>query len=215
MDKKGALEKGRFQYISSPDETGNHLPGIQKALDSGIQWIQLRMKNRSVQEIENQSIELIKLAKPYQAICILNDYYHKVQDLGFDGVHLGKADAKPDLVRGIFGDSYLIGQTCHTLQEFQDLDIESTDYVGFGPYKSSETKTNLTKTHGLAGFNSILNQLNLDNLPPIVGIGGLTIQDIPDILSTKIHGIAASALVKNNTTKDLQNLIKQIKEWTN
>ena len=43
------LEK--IQYISQGDSPEQQLANISKALDAGCKWIQLRYKNKSIEEI--------------------------------------------------------------------------------------------------------------------------------------------------------------------
>ena len=76
------------------------------------------------------------------------------------------------------------------------LSIVGADYLGIGPFRFTTTKKNLSPVLGLEGYASILSQMKEANINlPVVAIGGITNEDIPDILRTGVNGIALSGTI--------------------
>jgi len=55
---------------------------------------------------------------------------------------------------------------------------------------------NLSKTLGLNGYTEILEALETDT--PVIGFGGITTEDITNILETGISGVAVSEEISQN-----------------
>ena len=69
------------------------------ALEGGCKWIQLRMKDAPLEEVEAVALQLKPLCKEHEAILILDDHVELTKKLEVDGVHLGKKDMPIDQAR--------------------------------------------------------------------------------------------------------------------
>ena len=75
-------------------------------------------------------------------------------------------------------------------------DEAGVDYVGIGPFRFTTTKKNLSPVLGLEGYTSILSQMEKEGITlPVVAIGGITFEDIPDIMKTGVNAIALSGTI--------------------
>ena len=124
-----------------------------------------------------------------------------------DGVHLGKTDTCPTEARKTLLSWQMVGGTANTLEDCQALINKEVDYIGLGPFKFTNTKANLSPVLGLNGYAAIIDALNTKT--PILAIGGITLEDVSDILKTGISGIAISgAITKDfNTIKTFNQLL--------
>ena len=186
-----------FQFITHQTEKYNYLQSAQLALKGGCKWIQLRMKEASPKEIESMALHVKSLCKKYNATFIIDDHIEICKKIKADGVHLGKSDMPPAEARRILGNQFIIGGTCNTYEDILTVK-DSVDYIGCGPFRFTKTKKNLAPILGLDGYRDIVwncrsNGINL----PIVAIGGITIDDITDILNTGANGIALSGTILN------------------
>ena len=77
---------------------------------------------------------------------------------------------------------------------------KKVDYIGLGPFRFTPTKHNLSPILSLQKYSSILNILHTEI--PIIAIGGITIQDVPELIATGVYGIAASGTI----TKDFNTI---------
>ena len=193
----------RLHYISAPKADKGHYSMIAEALNAGSKWIQLRMKNTPVDEMETTIIETKKLCEAYNAKLILNDHVEFVKKYELDGVHIGKEDMKPSDARAILGSEYIIGSTANTIEDIQGLSNEPIDYIGLGPYQFTTTKENLSPVLGVDGYLTILKEMHHMNIDiPVIAIGGIELSDVNKINSTGVHGIAVSGLVNNAQDKE-------------
>ncbi|WP_067151725.1 thiamine phosphate synthase [Pseudotamlana agarivorans] len=192
----------KLHYISQGSSPKTHLENIQQACQSGAELVQLRLKNYSEKKILKAAEEARDITAHFQTRLIINDHYKIAKTVKADGVHLGKSDADPETVRKSLYSWQIVGGTANTLDDCESLINKKVDYIGLGPFRFTETKENLSPILGLSGYQSIIESLNSET--PIIAIGGITINDIPELLKTGIHGIAASGEI----TKAFTNIGK-------
>ena len=81
-----------LQFITHFTDTYSYYDSARMALEGGCRWIQLRMKDTPVDEVEREAIRLQGLCKDYGATFIIDDHVELVKKIHADGVHLGKKD---------------------------------------------------------------------------------------------------------------------------
>ena len=100
--------------------------------------------------------------------------------------------------RKILGPGRIIGATANTPADIMAAAGASADYIGYGPFRFTTTKKNLSPVLGLEGYRvAVAECRRLGITLPIVAIGGITAADIPAILSTGVSGIAMSGSIIN------------------
>ena len=130
----------------------------------------------------------------------------------FDGVHLGQNDMNPAEARKILGADFIIGGTCNTYEDILKIK-DDVDYIGCGPFRFTTTKKNLAPVLGLDGYKEIVWNCRSNNINiPIVAIGGITAEDIPDILNAGPNGIALSGTILNSPdpVSETENIVRII-----
>lgn len=194
--KEQLYHNSRFQFISHFNDRYSYLDGIRMALEGGCRWIQLRMKGATDEEVRPIALEAQKWCKEKNATFIIDDRVDLVKELKADGVHLGKNDLPIHEARHILGDGFIIGGTANTLEDVKAHAQAGADYIGCGPFRYTTTKERLSPILGLEGYRSIIEGMEAAHIQlPIVAIGGITIQDIPDIMATGVTGIALSGTI--------------------
>lgn len=172
----------------------------EKACRGGIDWIQLRLKNVSYDEYRAAALEVMAVCKKYNATFIVNDNVQLALDINSDGVHVGKEDPLPQKhINELLARNAVIGVTTNCLDDFIHLHGKAVSYVGLGPFRFTTTKQKLSPILGIEGYRSLLNGLKEKGIdtPPIIGIGGITADDVPALMSTGIHGVAVSGAISN------------------
>lgn len=184
------------QFITHYTDRYSYLDSARMALEGGCRWIQLRMKDHSLDEVEEIGRKVQALCKQYEAILIIDDHVELAKKLQADGVHLGLKDMPVREARQVLGEGFLIGGTANTFEDIVQHWQGGADYIGCGPFRYTDTKKNLSPVLGLEGYASILRQMREADIPlPVVAIGGITRTDIPAILQTGVRGIALSGTV--------------------
>jgi len=202
-----------FQFISNDFSHVDELEQIHQVCQAGARWVQLRLKNRSEQDILKLGKQAAEICQQYQATLVINDHAHLIKEIGAEGVHLGKADMSPVEARKQLGSNLIIGGTANNMDDIRQLHKAGVDYIGLGPFRFTHTKKNLAPVLGLHGYTEIIKQCREENIHlPIVAIGGIKLEDVSSLISCGLHGIALSSSITSdeniiNTTK---NYLKQI-----
>ena len=185
-----------IQFITHETETVGYVEGARMALEGGCRWIQLRMKDASDDEVREAAAEIQPMCKAHDAIFLLDDRVELAQELKADGVHLGKNDMPVDEARRVLGEEFIIGGTANTFEDIERLARQGADYIGCGPFRFTTTKKNLAPVIGIEGYRDIIEKMEAAGIDlPVVAIGGITADDIDDILATGVRGIAVSGTV--------------------
>ncbi len=173
-------------------------PGLaEEACRGGIDWIQLRLKDTGYNDYRAVAREVQAVCREYNCTLIINDNPILALELGANGVHLGKEDMKPEIARDLLQEGFIIGCTANTAEDVVQLCYKDIDYIGLGPYRFTTTKQKLSPVLGLEGYQAIFRQLSILplKLPPVVAIGGITEQDIPELAATGLRGVAVSGSI--------------------
>lgn len=166
------------------------------ALEGGCRWIQLRMKDADAAEIRRVASEIIPMCRENEAFLILDDHVELAIELGVHGVHLGKTDMAPDKARELMGAEAIIGVTANTAADITAMRGLDVDYVGLGPMRFTTTKRNLSPVIGLEGYGAIMRQIRDAGIElPVVAIGGITLDDIPELMAQGVDGVAMSGAI--------------------
>lgn len=82
----------KIQFISQGTSSEAQLNSIQKALDAGIEWVQLRYKNVPEIEVFRLAEKIKKETDQYNALLTINDYQTIAKAIDANGLHLGLTD---------------------------------------------------------------------------------------------------------------------------
>lgn len=184
---------GRLHVLTDEVLQGRltHLQLAGLAIAGGADTIQLRQKTDSTRE-------LIETAKQIQALCtkagvtfIVNDRVDVAIAAGADGVHLGQDDFPISLARKLLGENVIIGGSAGSLEEAQRCLAEGADYVGFGPVYETTSKDDAGPAAGLGRLSLIAKEIPL----PVVAIGGITADNLADVIKAGAQGIAVISAV--------------------
>lgn len=185
-----------LHYITQNHNSKSIIEIAESFLKAGGDWIQLRIKNQSYEYIFEQAELLRKITLNYNAKLIINDYVEITKEIKADGLHLGKTDKNIDEARNLLGDSFIIGATANTFEDIIAISKTSADYIGLGPFRFTATKENLSPILGLDGYKNIINQMHSNSIKiPIVAIGGIVLNDIPELKNIEIDKVAISSAI--------------------
>ena len=210
------LDSFQLQFISHQNEKMTYLDGIREALAGGCKWIQLRMKGATDEEVRPIDLKVKEWCKEQNATFLIDDRVQLVKEVGADGVHLGKNDMPIAEARKILGDDFIIGGTANTFEDVKAHYEADADYIGCGPFRFTTTKEKLSPILGLEGYHEIIQKMKAENIDiPIVAIGGITKEDIPDIMKTGINGIALSGSILNakDPASETHDIMEKMKEF--
>ncbi|MDQ3190461.1 MAG: thiamine phosphate synthase [Bacteroidota bacterium] len=201
----------RFHYLTQEVAGFSHSELAEIACKNGVKWVQLRLKNASYEEWLKTASDTLEVCKKYKAKLIINDNVEVALKTGADGVHLGANDMDPKKAREILGAGPIIGATANTIEDLIRLSEIKVDYIGLGPYNYTATKKTLNPILGIEGLKKI-SASNIHQIP-LIAIGGISPEDVEEILSIGIYGIAASSAI--NLAEDRAEVINDFLEKLN
>lgn len=203
-----------LQFITNTDSKVSVTDQVAAALEGGCRWIQLRMKDASDDEIRRVVKDIKPMCDRVEAFLILNDRVELAKELEVTGVHLGKEDMSPTEARIKLGAGAVIGVTVNTFDDVLRVAQCDIDYIGIGPFRETTTKKNLAPVLGLDGLREICRRMEDDEITIArVAVGGITIDDIPEIMRTGVNGVAVSSAIANapdavQATRDMLALLQ-------
>lgn len=186
----------KLHYISQGNSPKDHLDNIQKACSAGAELVQLRLKNTTDKNYLKSALEAREITARFQTRLIINDAYTIAKEVKADGVHLGIKDACPTTVRKHLFSWQMIGGTANTLHDCEILLEKEVDYISLGHFRGTKTKAKVPPVLGLMGYTTIIEALKTKT--PIIGVGGITTDDVTALLKAGISGIAVSETITRN-----------------
>lgn len=204
----------QLQYITHAAPSLTHPQLVEAACKGGLKWVQLRVKDQPFEEWLATARQTKAICDTYGAVFIVNDNVEIAHEVKAHGVHLGKEDMCPIEARQILGDDAIIGGTANTFEDVKKCCECGVDYIGLGPYRFTVTKENLSPTLGVEGYADIIrackeNKINV----PIFAIGGIRVEDVGEIVTTGVHGVAIGTAIgfgdiTDNTRRFISELTK-------
>lgn len=190
-------EQFKLQLITNGVGVDDTVAGAAEALKGGCRWVQIRMKDAPVEDVERVVEMVAPMCRNSGAILLVDDHVELAAYIDcIDGVHVGKNDMPVAEARKLLGPSKILGATANTFEDVEKAVAAGADYVGLGPFRFTTTKKNLSPVLGIGGYTEILNECRKRSFDtPIVAIGGITLQDIPDIMQTGVKGVAVSGTI--------------------
>lgn len=184
------MQISNLHYITTSPEHA------ERACAGGVRWVQLRVKNTPSPEWKQLALDTQAVCRRHGAVFILNDNPQLALEIGADGVHLGKEDMPPTEARALLGPDFIIGGTANTFADIEGLVAAGVDYIGLGPFRFTTTKEKLSPILGLEGYETLLAQHRAAGFTtPIIGIGGITLADVPTLQTAGLHGVAVSGAI--------------------
>ena len=169
----------------------SHMEITRLAIAGGADTIQYREKSGSTREMIEIARNMKRLCLEAGVTFIVNDRLDVAIAAEADGVHLGQDDFPIPMARQILGEGRIIGGSAATLDEARKCLSEGADYVGFGPVYPTSSKDDAGPVSGI----DILKQV-VDIIPlPIIAIGGVGPENIPDVMRAGARGIAVISAV--------------------
>lgn len=158
---------------------------VKKALEGGVTMVQLREKNLSRKEFEEEAKNILPLCRAYHVPLIINDDVELAKETDADGVHIGQSDMQIQKAREILGADKIIGVTAKTIAQAEAAESAGADYLGSGAVFGSSTKKDaIPLDHDL--LQKICESVQI----PVVAIGGITAENAMLLKGRGMAGIA-------------------------
>jgi thiamine-phosphate pyrophosphorylase len=176
----------------------------------GADCIQLRSKNLPDDELFACASVVAEICRDSNVISIINDRIDIAVAAGSDGVHLGQHDLPLAGARKLMTEPMILGVSTHNIDELNAAIEAGADYVGIGPAFASTTKPHLE----IAGLDYIAKASVISQAAgvPHVAIGGITLDNVGQVLEAGAKAIAVSSALAAATDPTLacKDFVKRI-----
>jgi thiamine-phosphate pyrophosphorylase len=164
-----------------------------RCLAGGADCIQLRAKAVDDDRLFALALEFVKICKDAGVLSIINDRVDIAIAASADGVHLGQNDLPVDQARKLQLAPLIIGKSTHSIQQLHAACEELPTYVSLGPVFSTGTKP----TAEPVGLDYVKQGVEILGGTGIghVAIGGITFDNIGDVLNAGAKAIAVCSAV--------------------
>ena len=163
---------------------------MEAALQGGVTCVQLREKQLDRESFIQSGRSIGSLCRRYGVPLIINDDLDVALACGADGVHVGQDDLPVEEVRRRVGDKMIVGVSAHNPEEARRAYEGGADYLGAGAVFGSTTKTNVTALSHEA-LRAICDAVPI----PVVAIGGITRENLPQLACTGVAGVAVVSAI--------------------
>ena len=180
---------------------------VEKALNGGVTFVQLREKALDEQAFLEEAKEIQKLCAQYHVPFVINDNVEIAAQIGADGVHVGQSDMEAGDVREKLGPDRIIGVSAQTVEQAVRAQERGVDYLGVGAVFQTGSKADAVEVSHET-VRAITEAVDI----PVIAIGGITKDNVSELSGTGICGIAVISAIF--AQEDIEGAARVLKERT-
>ena len=179
---------------------------VEKALAGGVTCVQLREKHLPFDEFLRTAKEIKALCQNDHVPFIVDDNLDIALACDADGLHIGQNDMPAAKARELLGPEKILGVSAQTVEQAVAACQNGADYLGVGAVFPTGTKTDAVEVP-LDTLKAITAAVDI----PVVAIGGISADNIPQLSGTGIAGAAVvSAIFAQEDIKKAAANLRQL-----
>lgn len=154
-----------------------------------VDWVQVRDKELPAREL----IAVVRRAMARAGKVMVNSRVDVAIAAGAAGVHLPSGSIAASEWRRIVPPGFLIGVSCHSLEDVLLAEQEGADHVAFGPVFAPLSKASDLAPRGLAELRRIALAVRI----PVLALGGITWENARSCVEAGAAGVAGITMFRD------------------
>lgn len=170
---------------------------VEEAAHAGVDWIQIREKDLSARHLADLTRGAIRASdsalRSGRTRIFVNDRCDVAWAADAAGVHAGENSLPVSaliVAARASGRDFLVGASCHSLEQAIAAMREGADYLFFGPVFATPSKAQFGASQGLEKLADVCAAVSV----PVIAIGGITVENARACRESGAAGIAAIRL---------------------
>jgi len=159
------------------------------AAEAGVDLLQVREPDLSSRELFSLVSRVVERTASTASRVVVNDRADVALAAGAD-VHLKGESMPTGLVRTLVPEGRLVGRSVHTVEGAVEASHGGADYVIFGTVFETRSKLAGQRPAGLSRLRDVVASVRI----PVLAIGGMTVDRLPEVAATGAAGVAAIGL---------------------
>ena len=181
------------------------LAKIRNAAVAGVDFVQVREKDLATRELASLTRDVLQIIEHSAASArvIVNDRLDVALAVGAAGVHLGRESLPANEAvhwcrEGNAPPDFLLGVSCHCLEQAQAAEKAGASYVFFGPVFDTPSKRSFGPPLSLSALEDVGRRVKI----PVIAIGGVNKSTAADCVRSGAAGIAAIGMFQEIEDQD-------------
>ncbi len=177
---------------------------LRAALTAGAPAVQLRDKTADARSLFVQARALLRLTRAHGALLFVNDRLDVALAAGADGVHLGPDDLPVTAARSAVPAEFLVGFSTDDPELARHAAADGAVYIGCGAVFGTRTKDVGEERIGPEGLRRVVEAVKV----PVIGIGGVTPDNVGELVRVGAAGAAVVAAVMKSA--DVHDTVRKL-----
>jgi thiamine-phosphate pyrophosphorylase len=165
----------------------------------GVGTIQLRAKGLNDSEALQTVTDALEMTKGTVAKLVVNDYWRAAIVAGAKHLHLGQEDLVDADLKAIRDAGLTLGLSTHDDEELETALRVTPDYIALGPIFPTTLKSMRFAPQGIPKITEWKKRIGAI---PLVAIGGIKLEQAPEIFAAGADSIAVVSDITQNPEPD-------------